>query len=182
MDLSFGSRLRHAWNAFLSREPTLPSSGYGPGFSYRPDRPRLSRGNERSIVTSVYNRIAMDVASVSIQHALTDENGRYRETVDSGLNRCLSLSANLDQSGRAFLQDVALSMMDEGCIAIVPVEADGDPPWKEDADFDVLSLRTGKITAWFPEHIRFQRSELIHSVAPPPKTGPAALGSGFDSP
>lgn len=154
MDLSFGSRLRHAWNAFLSREPTPRYEGYGSGFSYRPDRVRFSRGNERSIVTAVYNRIAMDVASIDIRHVITDENGRYKEDADSRLNDCLTLSANLDQTARAFRQDIAMSMMDEGCVAIIPVDTDDDPTKGIPGSFDILSMRTGKITAWYPEHVR----------------------------
>ena len=122
-----GARLKHAWNAFMNRDPTQEFRDIGMGYSYRPDRPRLSRGNERSIITALYNRIALDASAVSIFHVRLDENGRFLETIDSGLNNCLTLEANTDQTGRAFLQDVFMSMMDEGCVAIVPVEADTDP-------------------------------------------------------
>ena len=101
MDESFGSRLKHAWNAFMNRSPTYRTADHGASYSYRPDRPRLTRGNERSIITSVYNRIAMDVAAISIQHVRLDANGRFLSAMDSGLNRCLTLEANLDQTGRA---------------------------------------------------------------------------------
>lgn len=127
MDESFGSRLKHAWNAFMNRSPTYRTADYGASYSYRPDRPRLTRGNERSIVTSVYNRIAMDVAAISIQHVRLDANGRFLSAMDSGLNRCLTLEANLDQTGRGFVQDIAMSMMDEGVVAIVPVDTTVDP-------------------------------------------------------
>ena len=121
MDLSLSSRFKNAWNAFRNRAPTMMSQNIGSGYSYRPDRFRLTRGNERSIVTSVYNRIALDVAAINIQHVQLDDEGRFLNVIKSGLNECLSLEANLDQTGRAFIQDVVMSMMDEGCVAIVPV-------------------------------------------------------------
>lgn len=149
MELSVSSRIKRAWNAFLSREPTtLPYYG---GYSYRPDRFRPIRGFDRSIVASIQNRIALDVASISIQHVNLDENGRYTSTRSSGLNTCLTLSANLDQTGRSLIQDAVLSMLDEGCVAIVPVDTDADP---ETSGFDVQSLRTGKIVEWFPNAVR----------------------------
>ena len=124
MDLSLSSRFKNAWNAFRNRAPTMMSQNIGSGYSYRPDRFRLTRGNERSIVTSVYNRIALDVAAINIQHVQLDDEGRFLNVIKSGLNECLSLEANLDQTGRAFIQDVVMSMMDEGCVAIVPVDTD----------------------------------------------------------
>lgn len=127
MEVSIGSRIKHAWNAFLNRDPTGFYRDIGVGYSYRPDRPRLTRGNERSIVTSVYNRIALDCASINIQHVRLDDSERFLEKISSGLNDCLNLSANIDQTGRAFLQDVVLSMLDEGCVAIIPVDTDDDP-------------------------------------------------------
>ena len=127
MEVSIGSRIKHAWNAFLNRNPTGFYRDIGVGYSYRPDRPRLTRGNERSIVTSVYNRIALDCASISIQHVRLDDSERFLEKIPSGLNDCLNLSANIDQTGRAFLQDVVLSMLDEGCVAIIPVDTDDEP-------------------------------------------------------
>lgn len=153
MEYSFGSRLKHAWNAFLNRDPTARYRGdIGPSYSYRPDRPRLTRGNERSIVTSVYNRIALDVAAINIQHVRLDENGRFIETIDSGLNNCLNLEANIDQTGRAFIQDVVMSMLDEGCVAIVPVDTTIDP--KVSSSYDIQSMRTGKILEWYPSHVK----------------------------
>lgn len=152
MELSFGSRLRHAWDVFRNREPTGDFRGNGPGYSQRPDRPRLTRGNERSIVTAIYNRIALDVASINISHCRIDENERFVSAIKSSLNECLNLEANLDQTGRAFMQDVVMSMLDEGCVAIVPVETSLDPT--KTGSYDILSMRTGKILEWFPESIR----------------------------
>lgn len=152
MEYSFGDRLKHAWNAFTNRDPTPYYRDLGSSYGYRPDRPRFSRGNEKSIVTSVYNRIAMDVASIEIKHVKLDENGRYSETIESGLNTCLSLEANIDQTGRAFIQDVVMSMFDEGCIAIVPVDTTLDP--NITGSFDINSMRVGKIIEWYPKHVK----------------------------
>ena len=153
MENTFGSRLKHAWNAFINnRDPTASYRDIGGGYSYRPDRPRLTRGNERSIVTSVYNRIALDVAAINIQHCKLDENGRFLSTMDSKLNKCLTLEANLDQTGRAFIQDAVMSMLDEGCVAIVPVETTDNPMLTE--SYDIGSLRTAKVLEWFPRHVR----------------------------
>lgn len=150
MEINIGSRLKHAFNAFMNRDPTYTPTGSS--YSIRPDRPRLSRGNERSIVTSVFNRIALDVASIDIKHCRLDENGRYVEDIDSGLNNCLDLEANLDQTGRAFIQDVVMSMLDEGCVAIVPVDTTLNP--KVTNSYDILSMRTGKILDWYTAHVR----------------------------
>ena len=151
MKNTFGSRLRHGWNAFMNRDPTYRQD-LGPSYYYRPDRPRFTRGNERSIVTSVYNRIALDVSAISIQHVRLDENGRFLSTIDSDLNKCLTLDANIDQTGRAFLQDAVMSMLDEGCVALVPVETDVDP---NDTDsYKIFSIRTGKIVEWRPQHVK----------------------------
>ena len=151
MELSFSSRLKHAWNAFRNnKDPTYQDIGVG--YSYRPDRPRLTRGNERSIVTSVYNKIASDVAALDIQHVRLDDNGRFVSPIDSGLNTCLTLEANADQTGMALKQDIVMSMLDEGCVAIVPVETDADPNTTN--SYDILSLRTGKILEWFPDNVR----------------------------
>lgn len=150
MEINIGSRLKHAYNAFMNRDPTYTPTGSS--YSIRPDRPRLSRGNERSIVTSVFNRIALDVASIDIKHCRLDENRRYVEDIDSGLNNCLDLEANLDQTGRAFIQDVVMSMLDEGCVAIVPVDTTLNP--KITNSYDILSMRTGKILDWYPAHVR----------------------------
>lgn len=151
---SFFKRLQHGWNAFLSREPTEETKSVyeGYGFSYRPDRPRLHRGNERSIVTAVLNRIAVDVASVSIRHVKLDENERIKDTVKSGLNYCLTTEANIDQTGRAFIQDLVMSMLDEGCVAVVPVETNINP--KNTSSYDILSMRVGKIVEWKPQSVK----------------------------
>lgn len=151
MSLNLSTRLAHAWNAFTSRDPTQYIIT-GSGYSLRPDRPRLSRGNEKSIATSIFNRIALDVSSVNIKHCRLDKNGRYVEDIDSGLNNCLNLEANKDQTGRAFIQDVVLSMLDEGCVALVPVETTIDP--KSSNSYQIDSMRTGKITEWYPDMIR----------------------------
>lgn len=143
-------RLQHSWNVFMNKDPTYRFQGYGSGYSTRPDRPRLSRGNERSIVNSVFNKIALDVAALDIQHCKLDENGRLIEAVKSGLNNCLTLEANIDQTARAFIHDVVLSMFDEGCVAIVPTDTDLNP---EDGSFDVLSMRVGQIREWYPDSV-----------------------------
>lgn len=146
-------RLQHAWNAFVNnRDPTADYRNIGAGYAYRPDRPRLTRGNERSIVTSVYNRIALDAAAIKLQHCKLDENDRLVSTLDTGLNKCLTLEANIDQTGRAFIQDIVMSMLDEGCVAIVPVETTIDP--KNTESYKIESMRTAKILEWYPEHIR----------------------------
>lgn len=153
---SFGERLAHAWNAFRNnRDPTeiiqgQPSLGFSS--SYRPDRVRLSRGHDRSIVTAAYNQIATYVAQVDIKHVQLDENGRYVKTMKSGLNNCLTLEANTDQTARAFIQDIVLSMFDEGCVAVVPVDTDINP--RISGGYDILSMRTGKITAWYPDSVK----------------------------
>ena len=169
MAISIGSRMKRAWNAFLNRDPTNFRTNYGTGFSYRPDRMHFSRGNERSIVTSIYNRIAIDTAAIEIRHVKLDENDRYMETINSSLNECLTLEANLDQTGRAFIQDVVQSMFDEGCVAAVPIETDRDPNKGMDGSFDILNMRTGKILQWYPAHVKLwvynerigQKQEII---------------------
>ena len=148
------SRVKNAWNAFRNRDPTMFYREPGMSYSYRPDRVRFSRGNERSIVTSVYNRMAMDVAAIDIKHCRLDKNGRYMKDMNSCLNNCLTLEANLDQDNRAFIQDVVMSMFDEGAVAIIPVEANGDPTLSE--SFDPISLRTGKIVEWFPRSVKVE--------------------------
>ena len=145
------SRAKRAWNVFLNRDPTKSSWNQGYTSYYRPDRFRLSHGNERSIVTSVYNRIAMDVAAVDILHVRLDDNDRYVETIDSGLNNCLTLEANIDQTGRAFIQDIVMSMFDEGSVAIVPVDTIGNPFHSE--SYKIETMRVGKITKWFPSEV-----------------------------
>ena len=152
MELTIGSRLKHAFNAFMNRDPTYGKESMGPGYSMRPDRSRLTKGNERSIVTSIYNRIAIDVAAININHCRVDENQRLVENIDSTLNTCLNLEANIDQTGRAFMQDVVMSLLDEGCVAIVPVETSIDPAVS--SSYDIWSMRTGKILEWHPENVR----------------------------
>ena len=145
-------RLQHGWNAFMGHDPTMRYPYVGSSYTVRPDRVRFSRGNERSIVTSVYNRIALDVAAISINHCKLDDDGRFLEVIDSKLNNCLNLEANIDQTGRAFIQDVVASMFDEGCVAIVPTDTTLDP--KVTGSYDILTMRTGKILDWYPAHVR----------------------------
>ena len=152
MDLTFGSRIKHAFNAFMNRDPTPDYRNIGPGHSVRPDRPRFTRGNERTIVTSIYNRIAIDVASINISHCRIDDDNRFVGTISSSLNNCLNLEANIDQTGRAFMQDIVMSMLDEGSVAIVPVETTFDP--KKTGSYDIMSMRTGKILEWYPNHVK----------------------------
>lgn len=153
MEVAIGSRLKHAWNAFVNnKDPTNYYRDVGMGYSYRPDRARFTRGNERSIVTSVYNRLALDAAAITIQHVQLDDNNRFLSVVDSGLNNCLSVEANVDQTGRAFIQDVVMSMLDEGCIALVPIDTSLNP--YSTGSYDILTMRTGKIMEWHPKHIK----------------------------
>lgn len=152
--MGFIDRFKHGWNAFMNRDPTSSYKDYGPGYYRRPDRPRLTRGNDRTIVTSVYNQIALDVASVSIQHCDLDENGRFIGARDSKLNNCLNLEANIDQTGRAFIQDVVMSMFDEGSVAIVPIETTANPKLTD--SYDVISMRVGKITQWYPRDVEIE--------------------------
>lgn len=151
MEMSFGSRLKHAWNAFTGNVQ-MNYRDLGMSYSYRADRPRMSRGNERSIVTSVYNRIALDVAALNVQHVRLDGNGRFLSVIDDGLNNCLTLEANVDQTARSFIQDVVISMFDEGSVAIVPVDTTTDP--NVSGSYDIQSLRVGQILDWYPQHIR----------------------------
>jgi hypothetical protein len=154
MGEKFGDRLKHAWNAFMNRDPTGYYKDRGMGYSYRPDRPRLTRGNERSIITSIYNRIAMDVSTIAINHVRLDENGRLLEIINSGLNNCFSLEANIDQTGRAFIHDVVMSMLDEGSVAMVPIDTTGDPILSD--SYDILTMRTGKIIGWYPSYVKIR--------------------------
>lgn len=151
MEMSFGSRLKHAWNAF-NGNAHMDYRNLGMSYSYRPDRPRLSRGNERSIVTSVYNRIALDVAALKIQHIRLDENGRFVSVIQDGLNNCLTVEANIDQTARAFIQDVVISMFDEGSVAIVPVDTTTNP--NITGSYDIQSMRVGQILDWYPMYVR----------------------------
>ena len=145
-------RLKHAWNTFNSRDPTGGQYNIGAGYSHRPDRVGFTRGNERSLVTSVYNRIAMDAAAIKIQHIRLDENDRFMGVMPSGLNNCLTTEANIDQTGRALIQDVVMSMLDEGSVAIVPTDTTIDP--SKSASYDVQKMRVGKILDWYPRHVR----------------------------
>ena len=148
------NRLQHAWNAFMNKDPTeyVYRDYGGIGYGHRPDRIRLTRGNDRSIITSVFNRIALDVAAVDLRHCRLDEAGRYSEDIDSGLNNCLTLEANLDQTARALIQDCVLSMFDEGCVALVPVDTTKDPSFTD--SYDILTMRTGSILEWKPSHVK----------------------------
>lgn len=149
------TRFRNAWNAFLGRDPTKPTEGYMYGGSYyRPDRTKLSYGNDRSIITAIYNRIAIDVANVDIRHVRLDENDNYKETIDSPLNNCLTLDTNLDQTARAFKQDLVISLCDEGCIAVVPTDTNVDP--YDTSSYDILTMRVGKIVEWFPRDVKVE--------------------------
>ena len=152
MAQTFGSRLRHAWNAFLNRDP--PGKLYsGGGYSYRPDRVRLNRGNDRTILTAIYTRIAMDASSITINHVRLDDNNRFDEVLDSGLNSCLNLSGNKDQTGRALRYDMFLSVLDEGVIALVPIDVDVDP---ESGERNIESMRVGKVKEWYPDDVRLE--------------------------
>ena len=172
MEDTIRSRLKNAWNVFMNRDLSRRFYDTGIGYSYRPDRPMFTRGNERSIVTSVYNRIALDVASVDIRHVRLDENGRYLEDINSDLNNCLTLEANIDQTGRAFIQDVVMSMFDEGAVAIVPVDTSYDPE-KTDS-YKIYSMRTAKILEWKPRHVRVRvyndRTGLKEDIVLPKST------------
>lgn len=148
-------RLRRSWNAFRNKDPTFTSYyNYGPSYGYRPDRVRFSRGTERSIVTSVYNRIAMDAAAISIQHVRLDDNDRFTEVIHSELNECLTVEANIDQTGRAFIQDLVMSMLDEGCVAAAPIDTDDEVD--DNGNFKIYSMRTGKIKDWFPKYVKIE--------------------------
>lgn len=155
---SIFSRLKDAWNVFSGRDAYRKTSSrgsyYGMSSAYRPDRVRLSTRNERSIITSIYNRIAMDCAAIEIKHVRTDDEGRFEDTIDSGLNNCLTTEANLDQTGRAFRQDIYLSLIDEGCVAITPVDTSVNPD--NTSSYEILTMRTGKILEWFPREVRLE--------------------------
>lgn len=170
--MGLGKRLRDAWNAFSNRDPTYYYKDDEVSSYYRPDRVRFTRGNERSLVTSIYNRIALDVAAVAIKHVRLDENERYESTIESGLNKCLNLEANLDQTGRAFIQDIVMSMFDEGCVAVIPVETDRNPD--ETDSYEILSMRTGKILEWRPSSVKVraydERTGRKEDILVPKKT------------
>lgn len=151
MAYTFGSRLKHAWNAFFNKDPTITRE-YGNSYSFRPDRPRFHRGNERTIVTAVFNKIAMDVAALNFYHIREDEDDRFVDIIKSGLNNCLTLEANIDQTHRAFIQDYVMSLFDEGVVAIVPVDTTTDP--RNSNSYDVVTMRIGKVVEWFPQHVK----------------------------
>ena len=146
------TRIQRGWNAFRNRDPTINYRDTGASYYYRPDRPRFTRGNERSIVTSVFNRIALDVSAINIQHVRLDDNGRFLSVIDSGLNNCLTISANTDQTGRAFIQDTVMSMLDEGCVALVPTDTSEDPNLTD--SYEIGRMRVGKIIEWRPQHVK----------------------------
>ena len=151
--MKFTDRIKHGWNAFLNRDPTYNYRDLGgPSYGYRPDRMRFTRGNERSIVTSVYNRIALDAASIDIMHVQLDKDDRFESVRNSALNECLTRNANIDQTGRAFIQDVVMSMLDEGCVAIVPVDTTFNPDVTN--SYDINTIRTAKIVEWYPAHVK----------------------------
>ena len=150
--MGFIDRTRRAWNAFMNRDPTTTIyADIGGGYAKRPDRVRLRPGNEQTIISSIYTRIALDVSQTTIIHARMDENGRYVETLDTGLNRCLTFEANIDQSGKAFIIDTVMSLCDEGSVAIVPVDTVGNPL---DGSFEIKTMRVGKIEQWYPRYVR----------------------------
>ena len=151
--MKFTDRIKHGWNAFLNRDPTYNYRDLGgPSYGYRPDRMRFTRGNERSIVTSVYNRIALDAASIDIMHVQLDKDNRFESIRESALNECLTRNANIDQTGRAFIQDVVMSMLDEGCVAIVPVDTTFNPDITN--SYEINTMRTAKIVEWYPAHVK----------------------------
>lgn len=172
MEQTLGSRFKHAWNAFRNRDPTINFSNVGEISYYRPDRPRFTRGNERSIVTSVYNRIALDASAINIQHVRLDDNGRFLSIIESGLNDCLTLDANIDQTSRAFIQDAVMSMLDEGCVALVPIDTTYNP--NVTSSYDILSIRTGKILEWRPLDVKVrvynERTGRREDIIVPKKT------------
>ena len=170
-------RLQHAWNAFVYNDNNyVDPQNLGGLSTFKPDRVHFSRGVERSIVTSVYNRLALDVSSIAIKHVRLDENGRFKEEVDSGLQNCLNVEANIDQTGRAFLQDVVMSMLDEGCVAIVPVDTTIDPA--KSGSYEINTMRTGKILEWYPAHVRvrvYNDKKGIHEELVLPKSAVAII-------
>lgn len=151
--MSIGDRLMHAWNAFKNKDPTFEKWNYNvSSYGYRPDRPFLSLGNERSIIASIYNQIAIDVSSIGIHHVRLDQNGRYKENIASSLEECLTVSANKDQTGRALMIDAVTTLCDKGCIAIVPVDTSFDP--KRSNSYEIQSLRVGTIVEWAPDYVQ----------------------------
>ena len=169
-------RLQHAWNAFLNNDVRTRYQDMGYYSSYKPDRVKFTRGNERSIVTSVYNRLALDASAMAIKHVRLDDNGRFTEEINSGLQNCLNVEANIDQTGRAFLQDVVMSMLYEGCVAIVPVDTTLNPNLS--GSYDINTMRTAKILEWYPAHIRvrvYNDRKGIHEELTLPKANVAII-------
>lgn len=152
MEITFGNRLKHAWNAFMNKDPTEYYKDLGMAYSYKPDRPRLTRGNERTTISSIYNRISLDVASLDFMHVRLDDDGRFLDVMDTTLNNCFTTEANLDQTGRSFIQDIVMSMLDEGCVSIVPVDTSFSPNIAD--SYKIYTMRTGKILTWYPQHIK----------------------------
>lgn len=153
MEINIGSRVKRAWNAFLNRDPPSDKNySYYGGYSYRPFYDRKGRAIDKTIITAILSRIAVDASSITIQHVKLDENGRYDETINSDLNACFNLSANIDQTGRAFIQDIVLSMLEEGVVAVVPVDTDLNPMTTD--SYKIYSMRVGTIMEWFPNHVR----------------------------
>ena len=153
--MGFSDRVQSAWNAFFNKDPTPTYSSYNTiTSSYRPDRMYFTRGNERTIITAIYNRIATDCANVQIEHVRTDENGGYLETIPSTLNDALTVDANVDQTGRALVQDAVMSLLDEGCVAIVPTDTSTNP--NDTASYNILELRVGKVLEWYPDKVKVQ--------------------------
>lgn len=169
MKESLGSRFKRAWNIFMNRDPTYRDRSLGMSYGYRPDRIRMTRGHERSIITAICNRISLDAASIALVHARVDENGHFLDYINDSLHQCLTAEANLDQTGRALRQDIVMSMLDEGVVAVVPVEADFDPD--ENNSYKIYSLRCGKILEWMPAHVRVrlydERDGQFHEVVVP---------------
>ena len=166
-------RIQRAWSVFKNnRDPTYEYRDYGVSYSYRPDRVRFSRGNERTIITSICNRIALDVSNVDMMHCRLDDNDRYIETIDSKLNRCINLEANIDQTGKALIHDIVVSMFDEGYVAVVPIETTADPTLTD--SYDIYSMRTGKIKEWYPAHVKIsvynERTGKREDIIRPKKT------------
>lgn len=184
MPEQFGDRLKHAWNAFMNRDPPEEEykyPGYGASNSYRPDRPKISFRNEKTIVNAIFNRIAVDCASADILHARLDPNGRFIEEMDSGLNYCLRQEANIDQTGRAFILDAVITMLDEGVVALVPVETNLNP---KTSSFDILNMRVGKIVQWYPQHVRidlYNEGTGLHEQITLPKKVVAIVENPFYS-
>lgn len=151
---SISDRIKHAWNAFMNKDPTIKEyQDIGPGYGFKPDRLYIRPVSEKSIINSIINRIAVDCSSINVKHVRLDEQGRYLETIESRFNNCLTTEANVDQTGRDLLQDIVVSMLDEGVVAVVPTDTDVNP---EKGSYDILEMRVGKIIQWYPEHVQIR--------------------------